>query len=243
MSGYWPWWAGAIGLAAVAIGHYVLLGMSFGVSGALERLLFWRQEREVERADAQLEHFDFDAALAAATAEEFILKGAQKETTGAVSAQTTSALAPQELGGSTVSTIQRSLTTATVPPVNVVPTNPPVQPPAAVPVAKPSPVASQAVFVAFIFLGGLLASLTSGKFKLQATMGADYARIVTSDWKMWPILLVGGMLVGFGTRLCGGCSSGHGLNGCSRLQPISLLATSVFFGTAVVVSTLLLKVI
>jgi uncharacterized membrane protein YedE/YeeE len=57
------------------------------------------------------------------------------------------------------------------------------------------------------------------------------------------VLFAGGVLVGFGTRLAGGCSSGHGLSGCGRLRPVSLLATAVFFGTAAVVSFLLWKVI
>jgi uncharacterized membrane protein YedE/YeeE len=60
---------------------------------------------------------------------------------------------------------------------------------------------------------------------------------------MIAVLFGGGMLVGFGTRLAGGCSSGHGLSGCGRLRPVSLLATAVFFGTAVLVSFLLWKVI
>jgi uncharacterized membrane protein YedE/YeeE len=57
------------------------------------------------------------------------------------------------------------------------------------------------------------------------------------------IRFVGGVLVGFGTRLAGGCSSGHGLSGCGRLRPVSIVATAVFFGTAVGVSFLLWKVI
>ncbi len=56
---------------------------------------------------------------------------------------------------------------------------------------------------------------------------------------MIAVLFVGGVLVGFGTRLAGGCSSGHGLSGCGRLYPTSLLATAVFFGTAVLVSFVL----
>lgn len=42
------------------------------------------------------------------------------------------------------------------------------------------------------------------------------------------LLAAGGLLVGFGTRLGGGCTSGHGLCGVSRLSPRSLVATGVF---------------
>lgn len=43
-----------------------------------------------------------------------------------------------------------------------------------------------------------------------------------------PLLLAGGLLVGFGTRLGGGCTSGHGVCGMARLSPRSLVATLVF---------------
>lgn len=40
--------------------------------------------------------------------------------------------------------------------------------------------------------------------------------------------LVGGLLVGFGTTLGNGCTSGHGVCGTSRLSPRSIIATLVF---------------
>ena len=51
-----------------------------------------------------------------------------------------------------------------------------------------------------------------------------------------PALLTAGILVGFGTRLGSGCTSGHGVCGIARLSPRSILATAVFmtFGIAVV---------
>lgn len=42
------------------------------------------------------------------------------------------------------------------------------------------------------------------------------------------LLIVGGLLVGFGTRLGGGCTSGHGVCGLSRLSPRSMVATGCF---------------
>ena len=47
-----------------------------------------------------------------------------------------------------------------------------------------------------------------------------------------PVILVGGLLVGFGTRLGSGCTSGHGLCGMARLSRRSIVATAVFFGVA-----------
>jgi uncharacterized membrane protein YedE/YeeE len=48
-------------------------------------------------------------------------------------------------------------------------------------------------------------------------------------------LLVSGLMVGFGTRLGSGCTSGHGVCGTSRLSPRSFVATGVFMATAAVV--------
>ncbi len=44
----------------------------------------------------------------------------------------------------------------------------------------------------------------------------------------WPLLIVAGLLVGFGTRLGSGCTSGHGVCGLARLSPRSLAATATF---------------
>jgi hypothetical protein len=43
-----------------------------------------------------------------------------------------------------------------------------------------------------------------------------------------PLLAVAGLLVGFGTRLSNGCTSGHGVCGIAQLNPRSLAATAVF---------------
>lgn len=47
----------------------------------------------------------------------------------------------------------------------------------------------------------------------------------------WPWMAVAGLLVGFGTRLGSGCTSGHGVCGVARWSPRSLLATAVFVFT------------
>lgn len=45
------------------------------------------------------------------------------------------------------------------------------------------------------------------------------------------ILIIGGLLVGFGTRLGNGCTSGHGVCGIARLSKRSIVATAVFMAT------------
>ena len=47
------------------------------------------------------------------------------------------------------------------------------------------------------------------------------------------MLIVAGLLVGFGTRLGNGCTSGHGVCGVARLSPRSIAATAMFMTTAV----------
>ena len=46
------------------------------------------------------------------------------------------------------------------------------------------------------------------------------------------LLVVGGLLVGFGTRLGSGCTSGHGVCGLARLSPRSMVATALFMAAA-----------
>jgi uncharacterized membrane protein YedE/YeeE len=51
-------------------------------------------------------------------------------------------------------------------------------------------------------------------------------------------ITVAGLLVGFGTRLGNGCTSGHGICGIARLSPRSIVATVVFMAAAIVVVAL-----
>lgn len=94
-------------------------------------------------------------------------------------------------------------------------------------------------FLAMMAIGGLIASVLRGEFHLRLHLGPDFGQLFGSGPHIWAILLAGGFLVGFGTRMSGGCTSGHGLSGCSRLQPGSLAATAAFFGAAVATSLLL----
>ena len=55
----------------------------------------------------------------------------------------------------------------------------------------------------------------------------------------WGLIAVGGLLVGFGTRLGNGCTSGHGVCGLARLSPRSLVAVLVFMGSAMLTVALL----
>lgn len=54
----------------------------------------------------------------------------------------------------------------------------------------------------------------------------------------WPTLLLAGLLVGFGTRLGSGCTSGHGILGVARGSRRSLAATAVFLALGLATATL-----
>ncbi len=81
-------------------------------------------------------------------------------------------------------------------------------------------------FVAGLVLGGLLLA------RLLPSL-VPVAPSVAPRSLGW--LLVSGLLVGFGTRLGSGCTSGHGVCGISRLSPRSVVATCVFMATAALV--------
>jgi len=49
----------------------------------------------------------------------------------------------------------------------------------------------------------------------------------------WTIIIAAGLLVGFGTRLGGGCTSGHGICGVARLSGRSITATAIFMLAAI----------
>lgn len=60
----------------------------------------------------------------------------------------------------------------------------------------------------------------------------DWARLPSFDTLLaWPLVLLAGLLVGVGTRLGNGCTSGHGICGMGRLSVRSILATLTFMAT------------
>ncbi len=79
--------------------------------------------------------------------------------------------------------------------------------------------------VAALFLAGLI--MVPLLFQLAGWQGAP--RIMGSV----PLLVIAGLAVGFGTRLGGGCTSGHGVCGISRLSPRSIVATGLFMASAI----------
>lgn len=98
-------------------------------------------------------------------------------------------------------------------------------------------------FVIGIVLGALLFRVVAGA---ATTGGEDYAWLSGAfDDAAVPIalvLLVAGVLIGYGAKLAGGCTSGNGLSGVSFGSPASVVATGTFMATAVV-ATLAIEVV
>jgi len=78
------------------------------------------------------------------------------------------------------------------------------------------------LFVAGLALGALLLRIVGGE-PLAVPTGTSTL-----------LLALGGVLVGFGSRLGSGCTSGHGICGLARFSPRSLVAVATFMGSAMV---------
>ena len=72
------------------------------------------------------------------------------------------------------------------------------------------------LFLIGLILGPLIYNLISGK-EINISISSSLI-----------LLIIGGTLVGFGTRLSGGCTSGHGISGISRFSLRSIIATITF---------------
>ncbi|MBN9016577.1 MAG: YeeE/YedE family protein [Rhizobiales bacterium] len=81
--------------------------------------------------------------------------------------------------------------------------------------------AGRALFVAGLIAAPLL--FEAGGYAMEQTVSPKLG-----------LLALAGVLVGFGTIIGNGCTSGHGVCGLARLSPRSLVATLVFMATAVV---------
>jgi uncharacterized membrane protein YedE/YeeE len=83
----------------------------------------------------------------------------------------------------------------------------------------------RSAFVGGLIVSGLLAS------RLAPTAIGESVRSL-------PLVIIAGALVGFGTRLGGGCTSGHGICGLSRLSARSMVAVVTFVATGVITAML-----
>ena len=88
-------------------------------------------------------------------------------------------------------------------------------------------------FLAGILGGGFLAALASGQLEPTHAMGMFDTLVGSSVALKAVVFTFGGVLLGFGARLAGGCTSGHGIVGVAQLARSSLIATAVFMATGI----------
>lgn len=92
-------------------------------------------------------------------------------------------------------------------------------------------------FIVGIPLGSALALLFSseGRWEAGASMGEYYDSMLPSTpWLKGAVLFAGGLMLGVGARMAGGCTSGNVIVGVSHLRPSSLVAAALFFAGGLV---------
>lgn len=91
-----------------------------------------------------------------------------------------------------------------------------------------------------ILLGAVLAARTGGEFTNRLVPPMWEARFgAESAWLRVVTAFAGGVLMAFGARLAGGCTSGHGISGTLQLSPGSWLSAICFFLGGIAVAFLL----
>lgn len=94
---------------------------------------------------------------------------------------------------------------------------------------KPPRVGWAFVFVLGTILGGTIAALTGGEFTNEWLPPIWEARFGDSIALRAAIGFSGGLLMAFGARLAGGCTSGHGISGSLQLNPGSWITVICLF--------------
>ena len=82
---------------------------------------------------------------------------------------------------------------------------------------------------------GLLWVFLAGVIGVPAVAALFMEMPATNVTSNVPLLIVAGLLVGFGTRLGSGCTSGHGVCGMSRFSLRSIVATLIYIGAGILV--------
>jgi hypothetical protein len=93
-------------------------------------------------------------------------------------------------------------------------------------------------FLGGLVLGGFLSAATSGGFQPFWDLGRFDAVVGLGPEGKLAWMFAGGLLIGFGTRMAGGCTSGHGIFGISNLERASLESTLCFLVTGIATSAL-----
>ena len=92
-------------------------------------------------------------------------------------------------------------------------------------------------YFAGIFIGGGLATVMGTGIELRS--GYDALFEVWPVAVVLPVVAVGAVVMGYGARVAGGCTSGHGICGTAQRSPASFATTATFMATAIAVTQVL----
>ena len=98
-------------------------------------------------------------------------------------------------------------------------------------------------FLGGLVLGGLLSAATSGGWRPFWELGRFDASFGWGPAGKLAWMFVGGLFIGFGTRLAGGCTSGHGIFGVSNLEVPSLVSTASFMLAGIITTHVVYRVL
>jgi uncharacterized membrane protein YedE/YeeE len=96
-------------------------------------------------------------------------------------------------------------------------------------------------FLGGLVLGGVLSAATSGGWSPFWDLGMFDAAFGWSPAGKLAWMFGGGLLIGFGTRMAGGCTSGHGIFGISNLERASVESTLAFMAAGIVTTNLIYR--
>lgn len=95
--------------------------------------------------------------------------------------------------------------------------------------------------LAGLVLGGFLSAVLAGGWEPTWALGLFDRAIGFGPAGKLAWMFVGGLFIGFGTRLAGGCTSGHGIFGLSNLEWPSLVSTLSFMGAGIVTTQVIYR--
>jgi uncharacterized membrane protein YedE/YeeE len=98
-------------------------------------------------------------------------------------------------------------------------------------------------FLGGLVLGGLLSALHGGGWEPTWDLGMFDEVIGWGAGAKVLWMFVGGLFIGFGTRLAGGCTSGHGIFGISNLELPSFVSTASFMLAGIITTHLIYRVV
>ena len=198
---YFEWWIGAALLSGVSLLYFLLIGRLLGVSGSWSKVVFWREQRKLEKENKVLESEN-----------------------------------PEQINNTLMAETLAEFGEDAVAELHALETN---EQPQSATVVQTTSWTSHLVFLVSMFIGALIVSIVTGRFEIRMDLSDIHSQIFGSTWEVWVALFFGGTMVGFGTQMAGGCTSGHGLSGCARLIPASLISTASFVLSAVLISFLM----